>query len=46
MKGREKGSVRVAGVKSYNPESTWNFEIAVSSLAGLAYKGGGKWKGS
>ena len=38
MKGREKGSVRTAELKAQNPGSTGNFEIAVGSLVGLAYK--------
>lgn len=44
LKSREKGSVRTAGVKAYNPESPGNFEMAVSSSVGI--KMWGRWRGS
>lgn len=28
LKSRGKGSIRTAGIKAYNPESTGNFEMA------------------
>lgn len=43
LKGREKGTVgTTAEMKAQNPESIGNFEIAISSSVGLAYKGGGR----
>lgn len=44
LKSREKASVRTAGVKAYNPESTGNFEMAVNSSGGI--KMWGSWRGS
>lgn len=44
LKSREKGCVRTAGVKAFDPESTGNFETAVRSTIGI--KRWGRWRGS